>query len=81
MRLCRVVFYVNSIVWWQLLGKEAIDWQGTWVSSFAKYPQPQVLCYKWHFIPGASQCFGRGQRGSAWDRAPSSGPGKANIDS
>lgn len=46
MCLCRVVFYVNSIVWWQLLGKEAIDWQGTWVSSSAKCTQPQVLCHR-----------------------------------
>jgi hypothetical protein len=36
------VFYVNSIVWWQLLEKEAIDWQGTWVSRSAKDPQLQV---------------------------------------
>lgn len=46
MCLCRVVFYVNSIVWWQLLGKEAIDWQGTWVSTSAKFRQLQVLRYK-----------------------------------
>lgn len=38
MRFCRVVFYVSAIVGWQLLGKEAIDWQGMWVSSTAKCP-------------------------------------------
>lgn len=41
----RVVFYANSIVWWQLLGKEAIDWQGTGLSSSAKCSQLQVLCH------------------------------------
>lgn len=46
MCLCRVVFYVNSIVWWQLLGKEAIGGQGTWVSTSAKFLQLQVLHHK-----------------------------------
>lgn len=46
MCLCRVVFYVNSIVWWQLLGKEAIDWQEMWDSSSAKCPQLQVLYHE-----------------------------------
>lgn len=34
----RVVFYVNSIVWWQLLGKEAVDWQGR---GFRELPSTQ----------------------------------------
>lgn len=38
MCLCRVVFYVNSIVWWQLLRKEAVGWQGT---GFPAQPSAQ----------------------------------------
>lgn len=46
MCLCRVALYANSIVWWQLLGKEAGDvgFQLSRVSTVTG-SVPQAMCW------------------------------------
>lgn len=65
------MFYVNSIVWWQLLGKEAIDWQGTWVSAQPSTPSYGATVMRW---PRRELVLGRGGQVCQelrWDRVTS----------